>query len=433
MDKGITKLSVAGFKSISKETTLDIKPLTLLAGANSSGKSSFMQPLLLLKQTLEAPYDPGPLLLDGANVKFTSFDQMLTSPVDKSTKQEFSVSLVSGSIEETMIFSKKSGEITVSFLDIFRSGLRVDSNMNTTGLLEVMDSLNRNSPFFGHLPTQQFIDWEIVRKYCFLSIAGNNRTFKLTLGYPEIFSRIIEEVIHIAGLRGNPERIYQTTGTRISPTFPGTFEKYTANVISHWEEKKSDKLEQLCLNLFHLGLTSRISAKRLNDTQIEVKVGRLPKNGRNKADMVNIADVGFGVSQTLPILVALLVAEPGQLVYLEQPEIHLHPLAQKKLGEILVDTANRGVKVVVETHSSLLLLAVQTLVAKQKIDQNKVALHWFQRNKAGMTDVTTADLDEAGRFGDWPVDFGEVELDAEGDYIDAVSQQAFRQLDNTKA
>ncbi len=61
----ITAVSVGNFKSLAEEQRVEIFPLTLLAGANSSGKSSLMQPLLLLKQTLEASYDPGPLLLDG--------------------------------------------------------------------------------------------------------------------------------------------------------------------------------------------------------------------------------------------------------------------------------------------------------------------------------------------------------------------------------
>ena len=80
--------------------------------------------------------------------------------------------------------------------------------------------------------------------------------------------------------------------------------------------------------------------------------------------MVSIADVGFGVSQVLPVLVALIVAEPGRLVYLEQPELHLHPRAQVALAQVLAAAAKRGVRVVAETHSSLLLLAVQTLVAE---------------------------------------------------------------------
>ena len=69
---GITRITVAGFKSIAEEQSVEIRPLTILAGANSSGKSSIMQPLLLLKQTLDATYDPGALLLNGPNVRFTS-------------------------------------------------------------------------------------------------------------------------------------------------------------------------------------------------------------------------------------------------------------------------------------------------------------------------------------------------------------------------
>ena len=73
--------------------------------------------------------------------------------------------------------------------------------------------------------------------------------------------------------------------------------------------------------------------------------------------MVSIADVGFGVSQVLPVLVALTSREiRDSLVYLEQPELHLHPNAQVALAQMLADAAKRGVRVVAETHSSLLLI-----------------------------------------------------------------------------
>src|ERR1044072_3588315 len=74
----IAEITVGGFKSIADEQSIEVRPLTILAGANSSGKSSMMQPLLLLKQSLESSYDPGPLLLHGPNVKFTSADQLLS-------------------------------------------------------------------------------------------------------------------------------------------------------------------------------------------------------------------------------------------------------------------------------------------------------------------------------------------------------------------
>lgn len=76
--QGITRIAVQGFKSLYEECSIEIRPLTILAGANSSGKSSIMQPVLLMKQTLEAPYDPGALLLNGSNVKFTLAKQLLS-------------------------------------------------------------------------------------------------------------------------------------------------------------------------------------------------------------------------------------------------------------------------------------------------------------------------------------------------------------------
>ena len=139
--------------------------------------------------------------------------------------------------------------------------------------------------------------------------------------------------------------------------------------------------------------------------------------------MVNIADVGFGVSQVLPVLVALIVAEPGQLVYLEQPELHLHPRAQVALAQVLADAAKRGIRVVAETHSSLLLLGVQTLVAEGDLPPELVKLHWFSRNKDGVTEVSSVDLDEAGAYGDWPMDFDDVELKAQSRYIKAAQSR----------
>src|SRR5579883_213405 len=91
--EGITRITVGGFKSISEEQSIEVRPLTILAGANSSGKSSIMQPLLLLKQTLEAPYDPGPLLLDGPNVRFTSAQQFRPAGLPKGRAAHLMVDL----------------------------------------------------------------------------------------------------------------------------------------------------------------------------------------------------------------------------------------------------------------------------------------------------------------------------------------------------
>lgn len=78
---------------------------------------------------------------------------------------------------------------------------------------------------------------------------------------------------------------------------------------------------------------------------------------------------------------------------------------------------------IVETHSSLLLLGLQALVAEGALAPELLKLHWFSRSKDGVTAVSTADLDDMGAFGDWPEDFGQVALEAESDYLDAVESR----------
>ncbi len=108
MAEGITRISVKGFKSLAEECSIEIRPLTILAGANSSGKSSIMKPLLLMKQTLEAAYDPGPLLLDGPNVRFTSADQFLSLSGDNN-QGKFSMGLeITGARSFYEKFTRKS-------------------------------------------------------------------------------------------------------------------------------------------------------------------------------------------------------------------------------------------------------------------------------------------------------------------------------------
>jgi len=121
---------------------------------------------------------------------------------------------------------------------------------------------------------------------------------------------------------------------------------------------------------------------------------------------------------------ALRAAEPGRIVYLEQPEIHLHPNAQAALARIIADAAKRGVIVVLETHSAILLRSIQTLVAKADLDPQMVNLNWFNRDDInGATRIHKAIPDANGAYGDWPEDFDDVAIKVESDYLDAVEQR----------
>jgi predicted ATPase len=440
--EGITGISVQGYKSLYEECSIEIRPLTILAGANSSGKSSIMQPLLLMKQTLEATYDPGALLLNGPNVRFTFAEQFLSNLSTNREVTNFAVQIESNERKIRNVFSKLPGRpIDISETVYQESELQftISPSMNQEEILAFYKNLLRikrhrdgkDRNWINNLFQELFQEDELNIDYLQSVIARNrcfiNFSFKYSLDsgiinvcdtrtFTASFESYIQKLIHIPGIRGNPERTYKTTAA--IGRFPGNFENYIASVINQWKNTQDNRFRQLEVYLNILGLTGKVDVKNINDVQLELRVGRLPRNGET-IDMVSVADVGIGVSQVLPVLVALLVAEPGQLVYLEQPEIHLHPRAQAALAEILADAAKRGVRVVLETHSELLLLGVQSLVAEGKLSPELVKLHWFTRREDGVTVVSSAELDESGAFGDWPEDFSDVSLKLESRYLDA--------------
>ena len=430
--QGIRRIAVTGFKSILKRQEIELRPLTLLAGANSSGKSSIMQPLLLLKQTLEAPYDPGALKLDGPNVRFTDAEQLLARTLRgavKKFKVELDIAGRSGEAGELTMTFHKSGKLPIDVEEMTattpKGPLPLRASMTDEQTLRLLHEKGFIAPLKSGGEDDWVTDAKVSRDRCFLNVdvAGGDGGKKVwrpkwfNLGF-EISS--VMDVIHVRGLRGNPERSYPKAP--FGRQFPGEFERYVAGVLAAWKAGgKKKEIKAVGQDLRTLGLTWKVEARHVSETEVELHVGRMPDPERGGAhDLVSIADVGFGVSQTLPVVVALHVARPGQLVYIEQPEIHLHPRAQVAMAGVLASAAQRGVRVVCETHSAHLLLALQSLVAEEALKPELVALHWFTR-KDGVTEIKTAELDASGAYGDWPEDFSDVILQQERRYLDAAS------------
>ena len=419
--EGITKIAVSGFKSLVNECAIDICPLTILAGANSSGKSSIMQPLLMLKQTLEATYDPGPLLIEGPNVQFTEAEQFLSALAHGKGTDRFQIAIESRGFDSffsTVTTFRKAPNRIEHVQMATSTKLGVDQLLQDITLYPEM-SPEKIGLLADQNPLLKGFN-AVGRSRCFLRLESEDGHSFLIVSPPVLESHIFN-TIHLPGLRGNPERTYKLTST--GPRYPGTFENYIASIIHNWQETADERLDRLADVLCDLGLTGQVRTEKIGDVGIDIRVGRLPHRGTGETDTVSIADVGIGVSQVLPVLVALLVAEPGRLVYLEQPETHLHPRAQVTLAQLLADAAKRGVRVVAETHSSLLLLAVQTLVAEGNLSPELVKLHWFTRGENGATEINTADLDDAGAYGDWPEDFDDVDLKAQSRYIKAAQSR----------
>jgi predicted ATPase len=444
---------VTGFKSLAAKTDVEIRPLTVLAGANSSGKSSLMQPLLLMKQTFDIErIPPGPFWLRGEQVGYDTADQFLSnSQSEVETTKRLTIELEAENNWAELSFEKKqnsdlpqdSAEIYMRSsmppsLEVVETAsrdsldgtvwrLNCDSSQKT--LEHLYDSVAKRQERIGGM----FSGAELVvyPDRCFLGVGtrSSQEAIVPTFHRPEVnlFRHKIQELIHVSGLRGSNEREFYLHGLPLGSDFPGDFEEYVPSILEAWKDanKYADGLRYLhdlrnALQL--LELASGVETRKLNESKIEVLIPRT-LHGDPK-DLVNIADVGAAVSQILPVLVALLLAHPNQLVYIEQPEIHLHPRAQWKLAEILANAANRGVRLVIETHSSLLLRGVLTQIAGSKIANDRVILHWFERDKqTGISTVHSAEPDSAGRVGDWPEDFGDVELGSDNDYLNAVESK----------
>lgn len=440
----INRLTIQGYKSLANETSLELRPLTILAGANSGGKSSVMQPMLLLKQTLASPSDPGTLEIAGPNVRFNRYDQMFfqcpgKGKSAKSMRFSFSAGPENQDSNLTLHYRLAGQNIELErqemvFPDlemnpvslVFRSG-----KLSEAEIKALPEPVRRMEKDVNRGGKRKFVLMNrLTRGFYDLVLADEKDPSQgfntMTVQFDRIIRQELLNLIHVPGLRGNPERAYLLRKTS-GPRFDGQFQDYVAGIVAGWG-KKDHRTARLGDALKLLGLTWKIETREVDATRVEILVGRLrePRQGGTH-DFVNIADVGFGVSQVLPALVALEVARPGQIVHLEQPEIHLHPRAQGALARILADSAKRDARLVVETHSSILIRGIQTLVAKGELDPALVKLHWFTRDDtSGVTRVDSADLDDAGAFGmDWPEDFDDTYMKAEQEYLDAVEARAF--------
>lgn len=439
----VISIIVKGFKSIKRQTEIDLKPVTVLAGRNSTGKSAVMQPLLLLKQTLESASDPGPLLLDGDSAKFTESRQLLWHSASGSMNNSFNFGFRDAEGTKVVQTYKREhdGTLEVESVEIGAGAFRhkyVSDVPFDRGLLPP-DVRQHMDPFF-HAVLKSGASPKVLDPHVVPEPAGVGLVFGLMLeriGWKAVpmsppmqpLVNLARHMIYLPGLRGSPERNYKTRA--VGRTFPGPFQDYVASIVGLWkQEEGGSMLSRLGQDLMALQLGHRIDVIPVNDVASQLLIdrrGALPTDPPTSA-MVNIADVGLGVSQVLPILVALIQAErTKQLIYVEQPETHLHPLAQRQIARMIVRAASHGVRVVVETHSSLFLLGLQTAVAEGLIKPENLALYWFDQDSHGATQAVKAQLDSMGHFSDWPADFDDVVMNADEDYLKAVAKKVYGQ------
>ena len=219
----------------------------------------------------------------------------------------------------------------------------------------------------------------------------------------------MEGIYYLGPLRAYPKRNYPWSGEQ--PSHVGQAGESAVNVILAARERgetigqgrgrPSLDLEQYTAQwLKALGLIHDFRIESLGSQLFEVRVRKSAR-----ASEVLITDVGFGVSQILPVLVLCFYVPEGSTVILEQPEIHLHPAIQSGLADVLIDAwKKRKVQILLESHSEHLLHRLQRRIAEEGISRDDVGL-FFCSAGGRSSEITPLELDPYGNMANWPKDF----------------------------
>lgn len=237
--------------------------------------------------------------------------------------------------------------------------------------------------------------------------------------------RELENIIYLGPLRRKPERDYVWNQSK--PGEVGSDGHRAIAVLLASALMKGDDqnriIEGVSKWLERMKLADKLEVKQLGrSARYEVAIHR-------DGVEANLCDVGIGISQALPVLIVAYLAPAGSTIILEEPETHLHPLAQSVLAELFAEVSQeRSIQFIVETHSEHLLRRLQTLIARQQITPSDTAMYFVER-QGKVAHMRPLELDEFGRVKNSPEGFF-------GDALGETREQArlmFTRQQETKA
>jgi predicted ATPase len=427
----LTRLAFTNFKSW-PEATLNLAPITGLFGTNSSGKTSILQFLLLLKQTKDATDRALSLELNGPFVQLGTIrdavhrhDETRRLNFDLAFRTQHALALQD--LTKPKAIPVATGNDVTYSADIAVHQKAPRAERLAYALDQLSFSLERGKGKerefdlrVGPDDTFRFVrtlgrPWGLpgpIKAYAFPDQARTyfqNSAFLADL--EAAYEAEMDRLYYLGPLREYPQRDYLWARSR--PTDVGRKgEKAIDAILAATDAGEKLNLQpkarllpfqQMVAHwLRELGLIHSFSVKEIKEGTNRWQALVVTRQGGAE---VLLTDVGFGVSQVLPVITLLLYVPEGSTVILEQPEIHLHPLAQANLADLIIYAARRRrVQVIVESHSEHLLLRLQRRVAEGTLPANEVKLY-FSDAPAGVSKLTELDLDLLGNIRNWPPNF----------------------------
>ena len=428
----LKRLKVENFKAW-READLTFGKVTGFFGTNSAGKSSLLHLLLLLKQTRNAT-DRGIVLDFGGPAGMVNLgtfedvvhqhdkDQAIGWLIDWTLPEKLTIK---NPLEPTAVTRFEGNSLQTRCEVGFRNKRlwprelayrfnEVEFRLQPTAGSKQNFELATDAPDFQFLRNQGR-PWPLthpVKTYLFPSQAKSYfQNADFLSDFELAYEKLMDSMYYLGPLREYPRREYHWAGSspddvgqRGERTMDSLLAATARNETRSLGFRKRHKPFQAMIAhwLSELGL---IHDFRLEEIAKGTNLYRALVETSTSSVTTSLTDVGFGVSQVLPVLVLLYYVPEGSTVMMEQPEIHLHPAVQSGLADVMLNVANvRNVQIVVESHSEHLMRRLQRRVAEQKISSEDVKLYFVSSNR-GRAEVSDLLLNEWGEIENWPANF----------------------------
>ncbi len=374
----LTELRLRGFKCFHDEVTLPLKQLNLFTGINGKGKSTSLQALLLLHQCVERALELNgkisALELNGKSVRLGKFREVRHQHLPQSAE-----------VLMGLEFTRYPEDVLLCDLLI-----REDENRPRSAQLagfEVERFLCNETQ--GRLKSELIdINGQVPELQCFqdLTYICADR-----LGPQEFFTWATEG-------RG---AVLPQIGVRGEHTVEVLHAGHMTDTVAELQRKEAETPllpDQASAWLGYVFDGGKFKPGPLSDVVLTLEM-----NTDGSANYVRPVHMGFGYSYVLPIIVAGLVAKPGSMLIVENPEAHLHPMAQARIGEFLAKVAKAGVQVYVESHSEHILNAFRLAVLDEVLPAEQLSVLYFRRDE--VAPVLRVPVTEKGGIEIWPEGF----------------------------
>lgn len=367
----LERIELTHFKCFSL-LKLPLAPLTILAGANASGKSSLIQAIVLLHQTMREQEWSTRLYLNGGIIRLGSVRDIIDQDQGRN---EFAVGLLTETMYCRWRFSGEHPDLSMNVANIEVSG---SEGVESPEIIDLRYLLP-NKPAYGAIS-------ECIRNLNYLTA---ERT-----GPKDIYDVDDPDSSQVIGAKG------ENTASLLNSILDDEVNPALAlpDVVNKFRHQLEIRMQRFFPG-FQLEL---VPIPHANAVTMGIRTSK-------STDFHRPIHTGFAVTQVLPIVVAALSSTQHQLLIIENPEVHLHPAGQANMGLFLSEVASAGVQVVLETHSDHLLNGVRRAVKSKVLKHEDAAIHFFRPRHVSEQDqlpqVESPVMDVNGDLDNWPTGF----------------------------